>query len=146
LKQGDLVALAPKGAEIWLDGGHNPGAGIVVAEALAGRDEASERPLFLIVGMINTKDSKGYFEAFEGLVKHIYTVPVNASDAGVSPEILALSAQNAGLSAEPVSSVGNALALLGDNFDPDETAPRILIGGSLYLAGEVLRDNGTPPQ
>lgn len=146
LKHGELVDIAPRGAEIWLDGGHNPGAGIVIAEALAGRDEASERPLFMITGMINTKDSKGYFEAFEGLVKHVYTVPVAGSDAGVAPEMLALSAQNAGLSAEPVSSVANALALLRENFDPDETAPRILIGGSLYLAGEVLRDNGTQPR
>jgi dihydrofolate synthase / folylpolyglutamate synthase len=146
LRQGELLKLAPKGAEIWLDGGHNPGAGIVVAEALAGQDERSERPLFMIAGMINTKDSTGYFRAFEGLVKHVYAVPVSGSDAGVAPEKLALAAQDAGLSAEPVASVANALALLRDNFDPDETPPRILIGGSLYLAGEVLRQNGTIPE
>jgi dihydrofolate synthase / folylpolyglutamate synthase len=146
LRQGELLKLAPKGAEIWLDGGHNPGAGIVVAEALAGQDERSERPLFMIAGMINTKDSTGYFRAFEGLVKHVYAVPVSDSDAGVAPEKLALAAQDAGLSAEPVASIANALALLRDNFDPDETPPRILIGGSLYLAGEVLRQNGTIPE
>jgi dihydrofolate synthase / folylpolyglutamate synthase len=146
LRQGELVKLAPKGAEIWLDGGHNPGAGVVVAEALAGQDEKSERPLFMIAGMINTKDSTGYFRAFEGLVKHVYAVPVTGSDAGVVPQKLALDAQEAGLSAEPVSSVADALALLRDNFDPDEPAPRILIGGSLYLAGEVLRQNGTMPE
>jgi dihydrofolate synthase / folylpolyglutamate synthase len=146
LRQGELVKLAPRDSEIWLDGGHNPGAGIVVAEALAGQDERSERPLFMIAGMINTKDSIGYFRAFEGLVKHVYAVPVSGSEAGVAPEKLALAAQEAGLSAEPVSSVADALALLRDNFDPDETAPRILISGSLYLAGEVLRQNGTIPQ
>jgi dihydrofolate synthase / folylpolyglutamate synthase len=146
LRQGELLKLAPKGAEIWLDGGHNPGAGIVVAEALAGQDERSERPLFMIAGMINTKDSTGYFRAFEGLVKHVYAVPVSDSDAGVAPEKLALAAQDAGLSAEPVASIANALALLRNNFDPDETPPRILIGGSLYLAGEVLRQNGTIPE
>jgi dihydrofolate synthase / folylpolyglutamate synthase len=145
LRQGELVKLAPKGSEIWLDGGHNPGAGIVVAEALAGQDEKSERPLFMIAGMINTKDATGYFRAFEGLVKHIYAVPVLLSDSGVAPEKLALAAQDAGLSAEPVSSVADALAILRDNFDPDETSPRIIIGGSLYLAGEVLRENGTVP-
>jgi dihydrofolate synthase / folylpolyglutamate synthase len=146
LRQGELLKLAPMGAEIWLDGGHNPGAGIVVAEALAGQDERSERPLFMIAGMINTKDSTGYFRTFEGLVKHVYAVPVSGSEAGVAPEKLALAAQDAGLSAEPVASVANALALLRDNFDPDETPPRILIGGSLYLAGEVLRQNGTIPE
>lgn len=146
LSHGELVKLAPKGSEIWLDGGHNPGAGAVVAEALAERDEKSERPVFMIAGMINTKDSIGYFRAFEGLVRHVYAVPVTGSDAGVAPQKLALEAQEAGLSAEPVSSIADALSLLRDNFDPDETAPRILIGGSLYLAGEVLRENRTPPE
>jgi dihydrofolate synthase / folylpolyglutamate synthase len=146
LRQGEFVKLAPKDSEIWLDGGHNPGAGIVVAEVLAGLDERRERPLFMITGMINTKDSTGYFRAFEGLVKHVYAVPVSNSEAGVAPEKLALAAQDAGLSSEPVSSVTNALALLRDNFYPDEVAPRILIGGSLYLAGEVLEQNGTIPE
>jgi dihydrofolate synthase / folylpolyglutamate synthase len=146
LSLGQLVSLAPKGSEIWLDGGHNPGAGTVIAEALAERNEQAERPLFMIAGMLNTKDSTGYFRAFEGLVKHVYCVPVTGSDAGLAPEKLALAAQDAGLSAEPVASAANALALLRDNFDPDETAPRILIGGSLYLAGEVLKENGTPPE
>ena len=146
LSQGALVSLAPRGSEIWLDGGHNPGAGTVIAEALAERDEAAERPLFMIAGMLNTKDSTGYFKAFQGLVKHVYCVPVAESDAGLPPEKLALAAQEAGLSAEPVASAANALALLRDNFDPDETPPRVLIGGSLYLAGEVLRDNGTIPE
>jgi dihydrofolate synthase / folylpolyglutamate synthase len=146
LSQGALVGLAPKGSEIWLDGGHNPGAGLVIAEALAERGESAEKPLFMIAGMLNTKDSTGYFRAFEGLVKHVYCVPVTGSDAGLAPEKLALAAQEAGLSAEPVASAANALALLRDNFDPDETPPRILIGGSLYLAGEVLRENGTLPE
>ena len=146
LTHGKLVSLAPKGSEIWLDGGHNPGAGLVIAEALAERDEAAERPLFMIAGMLNTKDCAGYFKAFVGLVKHVYCVPVTGSDAGLAPEKLALAAQEAGLSAEPVAGAANALALLRDNFDPDETPPRILIGGSLYLAGEVLKENGTIPE
>jgi dihydrofolate synthase / folylpolyglutamate synthase len=146
LTQGRLVSLAPKGSEIWLDGGHNPGAGLVIAEALAERDEIAERPLFMIAAMLDTKDSTGYFKAFEGLVKHVYCVPVTDSDAGISPEKLALSAQDAGLSAEPVAGVANALSLLRENFDPDETPPRILIGGTLYLAGEVLHANGTIPE
>ena len=146
LTNGRLVGLAPKGSEVWLDGGHNPGAGLVVAEALAEQDERAEKPLFMIAGMLNTKDSTGYFRAFEGLVKHVYCVPVTGSDAGLAPDKLALAAQAAGLSAEPVASAANALALLRDSFDPDETAPRILIGGSLYLAGEVLKENGTPPE
>ncbi|MDX8525337.1 folylpolyglutamate synthase/dihydrofolate synthase family protein [Mesorhizobium sp. MSK_1335] len=143
LTQGRLVELAPKGAEIWLDGGHNPGAGVVIAEALAEQEEKNPRPLILISGMINTKDQTGYFSAFKGLARHVYTVPVNNSDAGAPNDELALRATEAGLSAEPVSSVASALMLLRDSWDGP--APRILIGGSLYFAGAVLAENGTPP-
>ncbi|MGX9178929.1 bifunctional folylpolyglutamate synthase/dihydrofolate synthase [Mesorhizobium sp. BHbdii] len=143
LPQGRLTELAPKGADIWLDGGHNPGAGVVVAEALAEQEEKNPRPLFLISGMINTKDQSGYFSAFKGLVRHVYTVPVSLSEASVPNDELAIRAVEAGLSAEPVSSVANALMLLRDTWDGPP--PRILISGSLYLAGAVLAENGTPP-
>ncbi|MCF6121388.1 bifunctional folylpolyglutamate synthase/dihydrofolate synthase [Mesorhizobium muleiense] len=143
LPQGRLTELAPKGADIWLDGGHNPGAGVVVAEALAEQEEKNPRPLFLICGMINTKDQSGYFRAFKGLVRHVYTVPVSLSEASVPNDELAIRAVEAGLSAEPVSSVSNALMLLRDTWDGPP--PRILISGSLYLAGAVLAENGTPP-
>ncbi|RWO34073.1 MAG: bifunctional folylpolyglutamate synthase/dihydrofolate synthase [Mesorhizobium sp.] len=143
LPQGTLTELAPKGADIWLDGGHNPGAGVVVAEALAEQEEKNPRPLFLICGMINTKDQSGYFRAFKGLVRHVYTVPVSLSEASVPNDELAIRAVEAGLSAEPVSSVANALMLLRDTWDGPP--PRILISGSLYLAGAVLAENGTPP-
>jgi dihydrofolate synthase/folylpolyglutamate synthase len=145
LQQGRLVELAPEGAEIWLDGGHNPGAGIAVAEALVEQEERQPRPLFLISGMINTKDQTGYFRAFVGMARHVYTVPVSLSDAGVPNTELAIRAQEAGLSAEPVASVANALMLLRDTWDENEPPPRVLIGGSLYLAGAVLAENGTPP-
>lgn len=145
LPQGALSGLAPKGAEVWIDGGHNPGAGVVVAEALVEQEERHPRPLFLISGMINTKDQTGYFRAFEGMARHVYTVPVGSSDAGVPNAELAAYANEAGLSAEPVSSVASALMLLRDTWDPGETPPRILICGSLYLVGAVLAENGTPP-
>jgi len=146
LTHGELTDLAPAASEIWLDGGHNPGAGAVIAEALGDLEERSTRPLFLITGMINTKDPVGYFEAFAGMARHVFTVPIPSSEAGIPNNELAISAQKAGLSAEPVHSVANALKILRDSWPHDEAPPRILIGGSLYLAGEVLRDNGTPPQ
>lgn len=145
LTSGQLVELAPPGAEIWVDGGHNPGAGLVVAEALAGLEERHPRPLFLIAGMINTKDQTGYFHAFHGMARHVFTVPVATSDASVPNDELAVRAAEAGLSAEPVSSVANALKLLRENWAAEDTPPRILIGGSLYLVGAVLAENGTPP-
>ena len=145
LSEGRLLDMAPEGAEIWIDGGHNPGAGVVVAEALADQEDRRPRPLVMIAGMINTKDQSGYFHNFHGMVRHVFTVPVNDSDAGVPNDELAIRAQEAGLSAEPVASLENALMLLRDAWH-DEDPPRILIGGSLYLIGEVLRKNGTPPQ
>lgn len=145
LTHGALFELAPPASEIWLDGGHNPGAGVVIAETLGDLEERSTRPLFLITGMINTKDPVGYFEAFAGMARHVFTVPIPSSDAGIANDELALAAQKAGLSAEPVHSVANALKILRDTWATDETPPRILIGGSLYLAGEVLDQNNTPP-
>ncbi len=145
LTDGQLVDLAPPGAEIWLDGGHNPGAGTVIAETMAEQEEKRPRALFLIAGMINTKDQTGYFKAFHGVARHVFTVPVLHSDAAVPNDVLAARAMEAGLSAEPVNSVENALRLLAETWNGVEVPPRILICGSLYLAGEVLDKNGTPP-
>jgi len=145
LPAGRLAALAPMGAELWIDGGHNPGASIVVAEAIAELEEKNPRPLFMITGMINTKDQRGYFRAFQGMARHVYTVPVPFSEASVPNDELAARASEAGLSAEPVNSVANALLLLRDNWDDLDNPPRILICGSLYLVGSVLDENGTPP-
>ena len=145
LPAGPLTRLAPAGSEFWLDGGHNPDAAIACAEYLAAREEAIERPIFMICGMINTKDAVGYFRPYEGLVRHVFTVPVPSSDAGVDPALLAAQAAQAGLSSEPVHSVENAIRLLGDTWDDLERAPRIVICGSVYLAGDVLRDNLCPP-
>ena len=142
---GALAGLAPKGAEIWIDGGHNPGAGAVVAEALANEEDRRPLPLIMIAGMINTKDQTGYFRNFAGMVRHVFTVPVNDSDAGVPNDELAARAAEAGLSAEPVAAVENALMVLRDGWDSASPPPRIVICGSLYLIGEVLRKNGTPP-
>ena len=145
LAEGRLLEFAPQGAEIWVDGGHNPGAGEVIAEAMAAFEERQARPLYLIIGMINTKDPVGYFRAFADIAEHVFTVPIRGSDAGLDPVALAESAFDAGLVAEPAASVGEALAEIARRQVPGDAPPRILIGGSLYLVGNVLADNGTPP-
>ncbi|WP_028740149.1 bifunctional folylpolyglutamate synthase/dihydrofolate synthase [Rhizobium mongolense] len=146
LTEGRLIAHAPAGAEIWVDGGHNPGAGEVIAEAMANFEEKQPRPLYLITGMINTKDPVGYFRAFVGLAEKVFCVPIRGSDAMIDPVILSNSAYDAGLVAEPKSTVGEALDAIKEILDPQAPAPRILIGGSLYLVGDVLVDNETPPK
>ncbi|MGQ5719753.1 bifunctional folylpolyglutamate synthase/dihydrofolate synthase [Pseudochrobactrum asaccharolyticum] len=146
LTQGDLMRFAPEKAEIWLDGGHNPGAGVVIAEALAELEERDPRPLYLITGMINTKDPVGYFEAFTGMARQVYTVAISSSDSGIDHETLADAARRAGLEALPVASVADGLKAIKEQVKDEVIAPRILIGGSLYLAGDVLAANNTPPQ
>ena len=146
LTQGDLMRFAPEKAEIWLDGGHNPGAGVVIAEALAELEERDPRPLYLIIGMINTKDPVGYFEAFTGMARQVYTVAISSSDSGIDHETLADAARRAGLEALPVASVAEGLKAIKEQVKDEVIAPRILIGGSLYLAGDVLAANNTPPK
>lgn len=142
LRPGALAV--PAQAEIWIDGGHNPAAALVVAAELAEMEERAPMPLFLVAGMLTTKDTVGYFEAFAGLVERVLTVPVEDSDSGTDPATLAQAARTAGLSAEPARSLADALsrivAIHGD------MPVRVLIGGSLYLVGEVLRCNETVPQ
>lgn len=145
LTEGTLAAKAPKNAEIWVDGGHNPGAGEVISEMMADLEEKEDRPLYLISGMLNTKDATGYFRAFEGLASQVFTVPIEGSDAGVDPVALADDVANAGLVATPMGSVAEALEEIAKLVKKNGIPPRILIGGSLYLVGNVLAENGTPP-
>ncbi|HAH10050.1 MAG TPA: bifunctional folylpolyglutamate synthase/dihydrofolate synthase, partial [Alphaproteobacteria bacterium] len=86
ITRGPLMRLLVPNAELWLDGGHNPHAGRAVAQALADLEERSPKPLFLICGMLKTKDMRGYFDAFAGLARHVATITIpdepNAVGAG----------------------------------------------------------------
>ena len=144
LTTGRLVARTRADAEIWLDGGHNPAAGLVIAEAVADLEERVSRPLFMICGMLNTKEPVGFFRPFAGLARQVYTVPVPSSAAGRDPVELAEAAKSAGVAAVPVADVETALDLISAQTGLP-LPPRILICGSLYLAGSVLEANGTPP-
>ncbi len=146
ITEGKLLGHAPEGAEIWLDGGHNPGAGEVVAEAMAAFEERQPRPLYIIAGMINTKDPVGYFRAFADIAEHVFTVRIRGSESALDPVVLAHAAFDAGLVAEPAGSTEEALREITERQLPGSAPPRILIGGSLYFAGNVLADNGTPPK
>ncbi|MEM0908252.1 MAG: folylpolyglutamate synthase/dihydrofolate synthase family protein [Pseudomonadota bacterium] len=145
LTRGRMLEFAPNEAEIWLDGGHNADAGEAIATAMADLEDRVSRPLFIIAGMLNTKDPVAFFRAFSGLARHVFTVRVPGSAASMEAQALADEVARADLGAEPVSSIKTALRLLSENwrFEP---APRILICGSLYLVGDVLAQNGTPPE
>ena len=142
LGHGRLAARLPEGAELWLDGGHNVAGAAAVAIALAELEEKVPRPLVLVAGLLFTKDADGFLACFSGLARHLFAVPVPAETAR-TPEQVAASAARAGLMAETAPSVEAALdrvQALGL-----EMPPRVLITGSLYLAGQVLALNGTPP-
>lgn len=141
LTHGPLVAMLPAHAELWLDGGHNPSAARVVAYAMADFAQSNPRPLTMIVGMKETKDAGGFFAPFKGLVAHVETVAIPDDPACLSPETLAEAARAAGLDASSAPSVEAALTRALARAAGGEP-PRLLICGSLYLAGAVLRENG----
>jgi dihydrofolate synthase/folylpolyglutamate synthase len=143
LGAGRLVALLPAGAELWLDGGHNVAGAMAITASLAELEEQVPRPLVLIAGMLANKDAEGFLACFADLARHVFAVPVPA-ETSRKPEDIAAAAQRAGLIAEPVLSVEEALDRVGALAL--EAPPRVLITGSLYLAGAVLALNGTPPE
>ena len=143
LNKGKLAALAPEGAELWLDGGHNAAGGAVLSEALADFARKAPAPLVLLYGSLQTKDSTGFLHHFVGLAPEIFALPVTGEQKGRAPEEIVGAAHQLGLAAEACNGVEAALRILSARNWP--TPPRILICGSLYLAGEILNLNGTPP-
>jgi dihydrofolate synthase/folylpolyglutamate synthase len=142
LGSGKLITLLPKGSELWLDGGHNVAGAMAVTAALAELEERVPRPLVLVAGMLATKDSEGFLACFKGLARELFAVPV-PGETSRKPEEIAAAAKEAGLTATVTAGVEDALKKIAAL--PMEAPPRVLITGSLYLAGEVLALNGTPP-
>jgi dihydrofolate synthase / folylpolyglutamate synthase len=144
LASGALVDLSPPGCELWLDGGHNADGGRVVAAALGDLEERVSRPLVIIVGMMANKDASGFLANFAGLTRHIIAVPIPDRDNAMPPEVLVDAVRQLGMRVETAATVEAALRSLARLAY--EVPPRILITGSLYLAGHVLSANGTPPR
>ena len=143
LASGALVKLAPAQSEVWLDGGHNADCGRVVAAALGDLEERVSRQLVVIVGMMSNKDAGGFLANFAGMTRHIIAVPIPDHENAYTPSALADAGRHLGMRIETSPSVAEALRSIARLSY--ETPPRILITGSLYLAGEVLRENGTFP-
>ena len=143
LTHGALVDLAPANSEVWLDGGHNPDGGRAVAAAFADLEERVSRPLVMICGMLTSKDCEGFLRNFTGLARRMIASPVPGVEKSMTTEALADCARGIGLSATSRDTIAEALeAVRKLDLDPP---PRVLITGSLYLAGEVLKQNGTLP-
>jgi dihydrofolate synthase/folylpolyglutamate synthase len=143
LAAGRLVDQAPPGGEIWLDGGHNTEGGRVAAEALGDLEERVSRPLVIIVGMMVNKDASGFLANFAGLTRHIIAVTIPDRDGAMPADRLMDAARGLSMRVESAASVEAALQTIAKLAY--EVPPRVLITGSLYLAGHVLSANGTPP-
>jgi len=143
LKNGPLVELAPEGAEIWLDGGHNPHGAAAVAQFMADREEQTQRPLYLICGLLQSKDAQGFFAPFVGLTRHVTTISIEGEASSYGSGGLYDAARAAGLEATPAEGLDGAMMQISAwaRSRPGEGSPRILICGSLYLAGRVLMEN-----
>ena len=144
LTHGPLVDVAPRDAEVWLDGGHNPHGAVAVARAMADFEERTGKPLYLVCGMLKTKDAVGFLAAFRGLARHVVTVDIPGEDASLGAGALYDRARAAGLDAAPAEDLEDAMMQIAARarVNPHDPPPRILICGSLYLAGVVLAENG----
>ena len=134
LRTGPLVEAAPE-AELWLDGGHNPAAGAALAETLA---RMPARPTHLICGMLSTKDVAGYLAPLAQHAASLHAVAIPGESATLPAEDTRDAALSVGVTATVAPSVAEALA----DIVAQDPAARVLICGSLYLAGVVLRENG----
>lgn len=134
LRQGPLAASAP-GVELWLDGGHNPAGGEAVAATLA---RMPARETHLICGMLNTKDVRGYMRPLAAHATRLWAVSIPGEKNTLPAEDTRDAARDAGIQAEAAASVAEALSTIA----AANPRARVLICGSLYLAGQVLKDNG----
>lgn len=141
LKTGPVIdyvrANMPGEPDVWLDGGHNPHAGQAVAATLADIEEKAPRPLVMIAGMQAAKDAAGYFAAFAGIAASVFAVQADHEGSAPAADVAA-AAERGGIPAHPCATFEDALARA---VGTGRTPTRILICGSLYLAGEVLREN-----
>ena len=134
LQNGPLIDAAPQ-AELWLDGGHNPAAAEALADTLK---QLPDRPTHMICGMLSTKDVSGYLRPLAAQAQSLHAVAIPGETATLPAEETAAAAESVGLASVIAPSVADALA---DIVSKEPTA-RVLICGSLYLAGAVLRENG----
>jgi len=143
IESGPLLAHAFHGGEgeLWIDGAHNPLGAAALARALADLDDRTPRPLVIILGLQKNKDAKGILSAFHGLARGIICTPLTTSSAGADANELAREGRILGIDAESAQSLIGALGQVSEFVADNEPSPRVVICGSLYLAGEALALN-----
>ncbi len=139
LVSGPLVDKLPDGWELWLDGGHNEAAaGIIVDEIRAWNQQGDGRPLYLVFGMLNTKDALAFLRPLAAVTSSLVAVTIPGEENALSAEDLADAARQAGHMASTAENMESAVDAI---IASEPQYARILICGSLYLAGEILAEN-----
>ncbi len=138
-----LNALLPKGAALWLDGGHNGDAGQVLRGFLRGLD-AVDQPVTVIVGMMKNKDARAFLEPISTQAARLIAVPI-AGEASMPPAALAATASDLGMQGTVASGIEAALKQVSIESHP-ERPPAVLLTGSLYLVGQALSKAGLIPE
>ena len=134
LRQGPLVDAAPE-IELWLDGGHNPAGGQAIGATLAAMPK---RPSYLICGMLNTKDIKAYLYPLASHIQALHAISIPNEINTLPAENTRDAAISVGMRATAEADVMAAL----NAIKAQDANARVLICGSLYLAGMILRENG----
>jgi dihydrofolate synthase/folylpolyglutamate synthase len=131
--------MLPAGWELWLDGGHNPSAGVALAQAAA---EWCDRPLYLIVGMLNTKDAGGFLAPLAPHVRMLQAVTIPGEENPHPAAEIVAAARAVGIAALQAETIDAAVRDIIGRVGPG----RVLICGSLHLAGVVLAENQQPKE
>ena len=146
IDDGKLIKNLNQGTELWLDGGHNPGAAVALAGMAAEWKAKAPRPLILITGMLDTKDATAFFKPLAPHVHAVVTMEVPGQDASLPAKQLAEFATKAGVkqvkAAKSLSDAFEQAAKFSDKLVPGGPPARVLICGSLYLAGHILEADG----
>ncbi|MEM7570878.1 MAG: bifunctional folylpolyglutamate synthase/dihydrofolate synthase, partial [Pseudomonadota bacterium] len=144
LSSGTLVDMLPDGSALWLDGGHNQAAGMQVATFLKSVKEEHTGPVHVVLGMLSNKALSDYLRPFKGLLDGLWALPIPGHEHH-DPAAIAAFGQELGVPGRMSADVGSALVQIAEETETG-AAPQIFVLGSLYLAGDVLARNGTPPE
>ena len=138
LDAGTLLSCVKPGTEVIVDGSHNPGGASATAATLNEWHSREPKELHLVWGMVEGKDARGFISAFKGRISQVYTVTIPRLNEAMRAQTLAKIAEAEGFSAVSTRSIPHAL-MLSRTAMPD--AGRVLISGSLYLAGRAIEMN-----
>jgi len=140
LDHGKLVALCTQGQSIWLDGAHNRHGAAALAKSLTHLHDGK---WVMIAGALNTRPPADFLNELKPLIHHLVTIAIPEQDASLSAEHLAETASQLGISASPATDISAAIAQA--NHHNDQGNRPLIIGGSLYLSGYILKENGSLP-